>query len=257
MKVISSRENRYIKECLKLKKRKYRDQTGLFVIEGPKMLKEAINSPNVKISYIFIEASLADDYEGFDQGEVFVLDSKLLMEIADTETPQGIVAVVEKPLWSLDNIKKVSSTLVLLDGIADPGNMGTIIRTAWAFNVDGILLTKGCVDPFGHKVVRSTMGGIFNIPVFQNITMSDIESFKKSGFSVIGSAVKNAVNYNEYDFTMPTIVIIGNEAHGISEELLDLCDKLITIPINPCVDSLNAGIACGIILSEARKQKDI
>lgn len=257
MKVISSRENRYIKECLSLKKKKYRDQTGLFVIEGPKMLKEALNSPNVKIAYTFIEASLADTYEVPDEGEVYVLDSKLLAEITDTETPQGIVAVVEKPNWKLDDIKKASSLLVLLDGVADPGNMGTIIRTAWAFNLDGILLTKGCVDPFGHKVVRSTMGGIYNIPIFQNITIGDIESFKKEGFRLLGSALKNAVNYYDYDFTKSTIVVIGNEAHGVSKELFNLCDDLITIPINPSVDSLNAGIACGIILSEAKKQKDV
>lgn len=256
MKVITSRENHYIKECVKLKKRKYRDQTGLFVIEGPKMLSEAVNSPNIKLAYIFIEKSLAEDFQLPDNTEVFVLDNKLIAEIADTETPQGIVAVVEKPRWELDNIKKDNATLLLLDGIADPGNMGTIIRTAWAFNVDGILLTKGCVDPYSHKVVRSTMGGIYNIPIFQNITFSDIESFKKKGFRLVGSAVKNAVKYYEYDFTKSTIIIIGNEAHGISEELLAICDDLVTIPINPCVDSLNAGIACGIILSETQKQKE-
>lgn len=258
MKTISSRDNRYIKECLKLKKRKYRDTTGLFVVEGHKMLMEAIACSNQKICHVFVEETMVDNYDLSELScDVFVINSKLMAEISDTDTPQGIIAVVAKPVWSLENLKKSNKVLVLLDSIADPGNMGTIIRTAWAFNGGGVLLTAGCVDPYGHKVVRSTMGGIFNIPIIQNITISDIIDLKQAGFSLLGSALNNATKYYEIDFTKPSIIIIGNEAHGVSKEFFSICDDLVTIPINPYVDSLNAGVACGIILSEVQKQKDV
>ncbi len=256
MKTITSRDNRHIKECLKLKKRKYRDISGLFVVEGLKIIEEAQAASNLKIRYIFAEESVALNYPLQDLGaEVFMVNSRLMEEISNTDTPQGLVAIVEKPVWDITAIKNNASLLVLLDGIADPGNMGTIIRTAWAFGAGGILLTNDCVDPFSPKVVRSTMGGIFNLPVFEDITISDINDLKESGFRLISSAVNVAASYYECDFTKPAIITIGNEAHGVSPELLKKSDVLVTIPINPCVDSLNAGIACGIILSEVWKQK--
>ncbi|HZK42684.1 MAG TPA: RNA methyltransferase [Syntrophomonadaceae bacterium] len=257
MKIISSRDNRYIKDCIKLKMRKYRDITGLFVIEGKRMMEELIACPDLKIRHVFIEESVANDYdlEVFNS-EVFLINSKLMAEISDTDNPQGILAVVEQPIWNKENLKKDASVLVLLDGITDPGNMGTIIRTSWVFNVDGVLLTSGCVDPYSHKVVRSTMGGILNIPIFRNITISDIEDLTAANFSLLGSTVNDAKKYYEYDFTIPTIIIIGSEGQGMSSSLAKRCHDLITIPINPNADSLNAGVACGIILSEVLRQRD-
>lgn len=256
MKIITSRDNRYIKEALKLKQRKYRVSEGLFLIEGQKMLDEALAySPDV-IKYIFIDESVDFHASSPLNEKTYVINHKLMQEVSDTESPQGIVAVVEKPRWQLNNITKDNSLLVLLDEVADPGNMGTIIRTAWAFNVDGILLTKGCVDPFSSKVIRSSMGGIFNIPIIENITISDIVDLKAKGYRLISTALNVAKSHYECNYIAPSIIVIGNEAHGISDKILNASDCLITIPINPRVDSLNAGVACGIILSEARKQKD-
>ncbi|HZJ84869.1 MAG TPA: RNA methyltransferase [Syntrophomonadaceae bacterium] len=256
MKVISSRDNRHIKDCLKLKQRKYRDAKGLFIIEGSIMLEEALSFNKFAIQQIFLTESLANKLDLAElNSEIFLLNTRLMAEISETSTPQGVLAVVEKPVWSLENIKKESSLLVLLDRIADPGNMGTIIRTALALGVEGLLLTPACVDPFSPKVVRSSMGAIFNIPLLQNITLSDINIFKEKGFKLVGTALNNAAIYYEYDYNNPSIIVIGNEAHGLSEELVHKCDKLVKIPINPIVDSLNAGVACGIILSEAWKQK--
>ncbi len=256
MKVISSRDNRYIKECFKLKQRKYRESGGIFLVEGLKMLEEALAFSPAVIKYVLIDESIEHLELPQISGQVFLVNHKLMQEISDTETPQGIVAVVEKPYRRLDDLIKDNSLLVLLDGVADPGNMGTIMRTAWAFDAGGILLTKGCVDPFSPKAVRSSMGGIFNLPIIENITISDIEDLQKSGFQLISTAIKAPICYCECDYTRPSIITIGNEAHGISQEIGQISNALISIPINPRVDSLNAGVACGIILSEVRKQKD-
>lgn len=256
MKIISSRDNQYIKDCLKLKQRKYRDKTNHFIIEGQRIFKEAVTYSPHSIKQIFIEESEVNKYDLAEvKAEIFIISSKLMLEISDTDTPQGILAVVEKLDWDLEKVKRDNNLFVLLDNIADPGNIGTIIRTALAFNIGGVLLTLGSVDPYSPKVIRSTMGGIFHLPIFQNITLSDIENFKNAGFKLVGSSLNNAINYYEYDYKNPTILIIGNEAHGISHELLNRCDNLVKIPINVVVDSLNAGVACGIILSEAWKQK--
>ncbi len=258
MKIITSRDNRNIKNCLKLKQKKHRDDQGLFFIEGIKMFAEALISYKTGIQQVFVDESMVDQLDLSEiKSQIFVLNSRLMAEISDTSTPQGVLAVIKKPVWDFAQIPENTSLLVLLDGIADPGNMGTIIRTALALGVGGLLLRPGCVDPFSPKVVRATMGGIFNLPLMEDITLSHISNFKKAGFKIVGADIGNSLPYYKYDFTHPSIIVIGNETHGISKELLHKCDKLVKIPINPSVDSLNAGVACGIILSEVWKQKNI
>ncbi|NLJ72947.1 MAG: RNA methyltransferase [Syntrophomonadaceae bacterium] len=254
MKVISSRDNQHIKNCLKLKQKKYRDDTKLYVVEGQRIYDEVTTYSSHSIKQVFVVETEVAKYNFTSlSADIFIINDKLMQEISDTTSPSGILAILEKPIWDIETVKQEGKLLVLLDNIADPGNVGTIIRTSAAFDVDGLFLNKGCVDPYNHKVVRATMGGILHLPIFANITISDILDFKNAGYMLVGTSLDNAINYYEYDFTSPTILVIGSEAFGISLELLNKCDKLVKIPINPAMDSLNAGVACGIILSEARK----
>jgi len=207
----------------------------------------------------FVDKEYVEEYDYLFQElceiEWFLLDSKLMDSICDTRTPQGIAAVVKIPRWDLQSIISNSGFFVLLDHLADPGNMGTIIRTAWALGVDGVLLTEGCADPFSSKVVRSTMGGILNVPIFPDFAIDDIKSLKSDGYSLLCSSLESKRSLFSVDFTKSKILIIGNESQGVSEEIQQLCDVFFKIPINTQVDSLNAAIACAIIVAEASKQR--
>jgi len=258
MKRITSRENDNIKQVLKLRKKKYQDRDNMFFIEGKKMLGEALRCRELLVK-IFIEESVAEEYLHFKNTlpgvEKNILDSRLMNTICDTETPQGIAAIVKKPVWSIENIIDQKAFFILLDQISDPGNMGTIIRTSWGLGVDGILLTGGCVDPFNPKVIRATMGGVFNLPLFVNSLDEHIKLLKKNNYSFMGASLETEISVYSMDFKGPLVVVIGSESSGISEEIQGVCEKFFKIPLNPGVDSLNAAVACAIITSEINKQR--
>lgn len=258
MRYIKSRENKYLKQASKLKNKKHRAKEEMFIIEGPKMIEEALRHKGLLLRG-FVDKEHEEEYHGLieemDETECFLLESKLMDSICDTRNPQGIAAIVKMPRWDLENIIGNSGFFVLLDHISDPGNMGTIIRTSWALGVDGVLLSEGCVDPFSSKVVRSTMGGIFNVPLFPDLTLDDIKSLKSDGYSLLCSSLEAKRSLFSVDFTKRKVLIIGNESQGVSNDIKELCDVIFKIPINTQVDSLNAAIACAIIVSEASKQR--
>lgn len=258
MRYIKSRENKYLKQASKLKSKKHRIKEESFIIEGPKMIEEAIQHRNLLLrGFVDKECKKAHNslVEELHEIDWFLLDTKLMNSICDTRKPQGIAAVVKMPRWDLQNIIRNAGFFVLLDHISDPGNMGTIIRTAWALGVDGVLLTEGCVDPFSSKVVRSTMGGIFNVPLFPDLTLDDIKSLKSNGYSLLCSSLEAKRSLFSVDFTKSKVLIIGSESQGVSNDIKELCDVFFKIPINTQVESLNAAIACAIIVSEASKQR--
>lgn len=149
--------------------------------------------------------------------------------------------------------------MLFLDGIQDPGNMGTIIRTADAFNIDGIILGEGCVDPYNSKVVRSTMGSIFRVPLY--ICKNSIESLlelKGKGFNIIATSLRGISIYNvDFNFNKKFLCIIGNEANGVSPKILDFADRQIKIPMPGNAESLNAGVAASIIMYEAMRSRNM
>ena len=150
-----------------------------------------------------------------------------------------------------------NACLFLLDQISDPGNLGTIIRTAWALDIDGILLSKGCTDPFSPKAVRASMGGILNIPVYTSVGLKELDSLKSAGYKITGTALNVRTSVFDCDYRQAQVIVIGSESRGVRPEIQRCCDKLIKIPINPAVDSLNAAVACAIIMAEVRKQRYI
>lgn len=260
MQVISSKDNETIKQIRKLKDKKYRDQNNEFIIEGIKLLKEAIQE-KAKIKIIVV----CDDCE-----KNGTLDKKLLYEIAkynciyvtekvfnlitDVSNPQGVLAVVEKN----NNIKDINfndDLILILDNLQDPGNLGTIIRTLDSINLKQIIISKGSGDVYNPKVVRSSMGAIFRVKVLESDNLEKtIKELKKHKFTVMATDLNTNSSIYDEKYSKCAI-IIGNEANGVSEEILNLADKKIKIPMLGKTESLNASVATGIILYEYVRQK--
>lgn len=258
MKYISSVDNKNIKLAAKLTEKKVRDREGLFLVEGRKSTLEALKRPGL-VNLIFLDDSYQAEYQeliaDYNNLDWYSVNSQLMKRICQTETPQGIAALVKKPQWSWDKIIAEDSLLLLLDRISDPGNMGTIIRTAWAFNVDGILLSRGCADPFGPKVVRSTMGGILNVPLFTDLSEEQLGILKDNKYIFMGADVTGDNSFYDMDFSNRLVVVIGSEAKGINDDIKGRCNYLFKIPINSRADSLNAAVACAIIIEMAYRQR--
>ena len=257
MKVIISQDNKYIKLASSLKHRKYRDAEGMFLVEGRRAAKEALERPDL-VQAVFWDESLSEDDPLYAVAasfpECFVLDSRLMKHVCSTETPQGIAAIVKKPAWAWDAMLTPGGILILLDRISDPGNLGSMLRTCWAFGVGGVLMTRGCVDPFSPKVVRSTMGAILNVPVFTNISEEQLDVLNQRGYRFMSTDILGSVKYSAVKYGHQSVIIFGSEAQGVSIDLKKRCDLFINIPMNPRVDSLNVAAACAIIIAEARRQ---
>ncbi len=258
--VISSKDNENIKNIRKLKEKKYRDLNNEYIIEGIKLVKEAIDE-NVNIKTIVV----CDDCE-----KNGTLDKTLLYEIArfnciyvtekvfdlltDVANPQGILAVVEKN----NNIQEINynqDLILILDNVQDPGNLGTIMRTADSVNLKQIIVSKGCGDVYNPKVVRSTMGAIFRVEILEKENLEDaIKEIKKHGFKTMATdlGTESSIYDEKYN---KCAVVIGNEANGVSQQILDIVDQKIKIPMLGKTESLNASVATGIILYEYVRQK--
>lgn len=236
MQVISSKDNEIVKNIRKLKEKKYRDLSNCYVIEGIKLLKEAIEE-NAKIKQIVI----CDDCE-----KNGTLDKKLLYEIAkynciyvtekvfniltDVANPQGVLAVIEKEN-NLTEINWNEDLILILDNLQDPGNLGTILRTADSANLKQIIVSKNCGDIYNPKVVRATMGAIFRVKVLESENLAEtIKEIKKHKFTVLATDLKESKSIYEESYNK-TAVIIGNEANGVEEEILELADRKIKIPM--------------------------
>lgn len=241
---IESSHNKIIKEINSLKQRKYRRQKGLFIVEGERLLSEA--SP----VYVLVREDYAGDLGRFEK--VYTTSAALFDKTADTVSPQGILGVCPIPHADINDIPK-DPFLVLLDCVTDPGNMGTIIRTADAAGADGVVLSKGCTDPYGLKTVRSTMGSIFHLPVYTDVDL--VGFLKTADIKTFAAHLKGTKSCFDTDMTGGAGIIIGNEANGISEEAAELATQLVKIPMPGKAESMNAAIAAGIMIYEAVRQR--
>ena len=259
MKKITSKDNSLIKQICKLKERKYRNEYGMFVIEGAKIVKEAI-AEGVKIKEIIvneetlesslIENNLKEQLKEFDYIEVPSNIFKLLTEV---EKPQGILAVIEKEKENT-KIDYNQDIILALDDIQDPGNLGTIIRTADSIGLKQILVSKGTVDAYNSKVIRSTMGAIFRVKILECENLPNtLKEIQANGFEILTTSLKT--NKTIYDIKFnKKVIVIGNEANGVSKEILDLSDEKAIIPMKGKTESLNASIATAVILYEYIRQ---
>jgi RNA methyltransferase, TrmH family len=267
MDTITNLENPKIKYYRSLTQKKYRDKEGKFLIEGLRFVLEALEDATARGK---IEVLIAE--ENFLQGpkardlmtriddlgvNLIMVSEKVLKSLAETENPQGIIGVLSYDEDTLETLKFADKAfLLIIDGVQDPGNLGTIIRTAHAAGVDGILLTKGTVDLYNAKVLRSTMGSIFKPKLIKGIETADIISYFKANQIPIAVADVNAdLDYYNLDYTNSIALVVGNEANGPSSEILNEAQYKINIPMPGGTESLNVAIAAGILLYEGVRQK--
>ena len=260
MQVITSKENETVKIIKKLKDKKYRDETGLYIIEGIKMLEEAIEE-KARIRKIIIceECLKAGDLEQKVLYEIakyncIYVNSKVFNSLTDVVAPQGIMAVIEKPNKDI-KIKYDQDIILALDGIQDPGNLGTILRTADSVNLKQIIVTKNTADSYNPKVVRSTMGAILRIKIIETDDLAKtLKEAKKNKFKIVATSLDTNNIIYDIDYNKK-VIVIGNEANGVSKEIQELADNKVKIPMLGKTESLNASVATGIILYEYVRQK--
>lgn len=237
--LITSLNNEHIKEILKLKEKKYRDLSNTFLIEGRHLVLEAHREK--KIVELILEK---DELFPLDVNTLYV-SSNVMNKLSDLKTPSNVMAVVEK----LDE-KEVGEKILILDNIQDPGNLGTIIRSAVAFNFDTIVLSPKTVDLYNPKVVRSTQGMMFHTNIIIREPVNFINKLKSEGYKIVGTKVTNGVDVRESKTYSHFALIIGNEGKGMSEELSELCDEYLYIKMNDQCESLNAAVAASILMYE-------
>ena len=239
--MITSRSNVQIKKIRKLlSSAKERKVSGLFVTEGMRLTGEV---PEKLLDSVYISAGLKADVSRFKNAET--VDRDVFEGISDTVNPQGILAVVRQPEWNVSY--SGNGRVLLLDGIRDPGNLGTIIRTAEAAGVDAVFMSPDCVDLYNPKVIRSTMGSIFRVPVVTADLINTIVRLKDAGRKVYGTSLSAAKSYREADLSAAAIVI-GSEANGISDAVAGAVDENIMIPMAGQVESLNAAVSAAVLM---------
>ena len=251
---ITSSSNNKCKYVRSLSKKKTRDEMREYTVEGIKSVSDALLSGK-EISALYVSFSFYDN-ESFSYPAdipLYKTVDSVFEKMCDTKAPQGILAVVKMGEDSFE--PDIEKAYIYCDCLNDPGNLGTIIRTADAAGFDGVLLSPGCVDAYSPKTVRASMGSFFNIKLRTNVTKEELSEYKKKGFNLLGGALnENTIDYRSADMTKPTIIIIGNEANGISAEVLKLCE-CVKIPILGKAESLNAGVAAAILMYELLRQR--
>ncbi|MBE5966754.1 MAG: RNA methyltransferase [Lachnospiraceae bacterium] len=259
--VISSSSNAQVKNLnLLQKKAKAREEQGVFVVEGRKMFEEARDAGLLVKTYAcesFYQEKLQEDGAYFHDLDYEVITDALCKEISETKTPQGIMGVVTKTENSLtDILKKPDPLLLLLEDIRDPGNLGTILRTAEGAGVTGVILNRSCVDIYNPKVIRSTMGSIYRVPFYRaEDFIGTIAEIKKQSITIFAAHLLGRVYDTDKSFERGCAFLIGNEANGLSEEASQMADIRIKIPMAGKVESLNAAVAAAILMYEAARQR--
>lgn len=263
IKHITSTSNPVAKEALRLKERQSKD--GAFIIEGPHLLQMALSS-KCTIKEVFFTAAFGSKTEGgrmirdaqSKNIKLYEADDALLSKISDAVTSQGVAAVVSMELSGLDEINLSESPLVVIcDAIQDPGNTGTIIRTADALSADAVVLLDGCCSPFNLKTVRSTAGSIFNIPVAVTTCKELLEYLKSKNIALYASAASGSIPIFDADLRSASALAFGSEARGLRPEIMAAAKCSIAIPITGRAESLNVASAAAVCLYEALRQRGI
>lgn len=248
-----------VKNIKKLKEKKYRNEYNQYIIEGIKLVEEAINE-KTKINKIV----LCDDCESsgmipqnlmyeIAKYDCVYVTKKVFDTITDVSTPQGILAVIEKN--NSKEIKYDEDIIVVLDGVQDPGNLGTILRTVDSANLKQIIVSEKTADSYNPKVVRSTMGAIFRVNIVEsNDIVTTLKEIKNNGYKVMTTSLDTDNSIYTVDYNKK-VIVIGNEANGVSKEVFDLADEKIKIPMLGKTESLNAAVATGIVIYEYVRRK--
>lgn len=247
MEIITSLENKKIKYINKLKNKKFRDEEGIFVIETKHLVEEAYKSGFLTELYIVdtnIESNILED----DKINKYQITKEIMNKISSLESPSNFLGLVKKlPTINYGN------RLLILDNIQDPGNLGTIIRSAVAFNLDTLILSNDCVDLYNDKTIRSSEGMLFKLNILRKDLNTFLTELKNNNYTIYGTDVVNGSIVGEIKFPKKYAIIIGNEGKGLKSTLKNLVDQNIYIPMSFNAESLNAGIAASIIMYEMSK----
>lgn len=257
MNLITSAQNKIIKQALSLQNKKEREKLGLFIIEGERFVSEIPKDWEVS-HYIFSEDFYKKaNLDNFQFKNYFIVSNQIFKKISETSTPQGILAICKMKNFDLNYVlNQKDPCFVLLDRVMTPGNLGTIIRTADALGFNGIFLSQGCADIYNSKVLRSTMGSIFHLPVVKNCDFNIlIDKLKEKNINIVATSLDTENYIYDIDLKSPTAIIIGNEARGISNDIIEKCDFLAKIPMLGKVESINASIAGSIVFYELVRQR--
>lgn len=236
---ITSINNEYIKEISKLNEKKYRDKSNKYLIEGLHLVTEALKYDIIDTIIIREDFSYETDIKHI------IVSNEVMKKLSDNPSIPKIMAIVYKKESTISGNK-----ILLLDRLQDPGNLGTIIRSAVAFNFDTIILSNDTVDLYNSKVLRSTQGMLFNINILRQDLTSVINELKKNNYTIYGTKVDNGNDVKEINKINKFALIIGNEGTGISDNILKQCDKYLYIKMNNNCESLNAGVAASILMYE-------
>ncbi|GEB33527.1 MULTISPECIES: 23S rRNA (guanosine(2251)-2'-O)-methyltransferase RlmB [Brevibacillus] len=265
--IITSVQNPLVKRLHQLLDKKGREEQGRFLVEGAHLVEEALKSGAHVVTVLYdqernldpaCQRALANHPQ---DTQVIAASAAVLAKLSETKSPQGIVAEVNKTANEWDEwVNKLSdqddTLLLFLDEIQDPGNLGTILRTAEAAGVDGVVLGKGSVDIYNGKVVRATMGAMFRLPLFMRELGQAAEEWKRQGGRVlVSSLAQDSVAYDQAEYSGKIALVIGNEGRGVSKEMLACADQFVHIPLYGKAESLNAAVAAGIFVYEAQRNR--
>lgn len=250
--MITSKTNKLIKHIKSLHQKKYRDEFSEYFVEGKKLVLEAIEE-KVNIVKIVICNELFNENFNFPKYDVEYVNENVFNFISDTKTPQGILAVIKK-----DKKTEISGDVIFaLDDIQDPGNLGTIIRTLDCAGINTLLLSEGTADVYNPKTIRSTMGAIYRVNVLDNLNLiSELQKLKCNGYKIVITHLNTNKKHYNLDFSEKLVIVIGNEAKGVSDAINDLADIRVKIPMLGKTESLNASVAASIIAYENVRYKE-
>lgn len=259
--IISSSSNAQVKNITLLQKKpKAREEQGIFVVEGLKMFEEARDARLLVKAYVsesFYHEKMRDNPDFLEGLDYDIIVDSIFSSISETMTPQGILGTVKKSSYKLETmLQNPNACLLILEDIRDPGNLGTMIRTAEGAGITGIIFNNTTVDIYNPKVIRSTMGSIYRVPFFQTDNLTDtLNEIKKQNITIFAAHLTGISYHTEGSFLKKCAFLIGNEANGLSDQVSKVADTLIKIPMAGKVESLNAAVAAAILMYEAARQR--
>ena len=256
--MITSTSNPQVKRLLQLqRKSKARDEENVFVVEGLRMFVEV---PKARVEKVYVSDTFYNKKKQEVNWEEFpleILSDNVFKHVSDTQTPQGVLCIVKQKKYDIDSLLDIENPhFMVLDNLQDPGNLGTIVRTAEGAGVDAVFLSEDCVDIYNPKTIRSTMGSIYRMPtIYIEDTVNLLEKFKEKGIKSYAAHLEGKNSYDKEDYRGGTAILIGNEGNGLRDEVSEKADIWVRIPMEGQVESLNAAIAASIMMFEVARQR--
>ncbi len=256
--MITSTSNPQVKRLLQLqKKSKARNEEDVFVVEGLRMFAEV---PQERVEKVYVSETLFNMKKhdlNWEEFPLEILSDSVFKHVSDTQTPQGVLCIVKQKKYDLAALLNIENPhFIVLDNLQDPGNLGTIVRTAEGAGVDAVFMSRDCVDIYNPKTIRSTMGSIYRMPtIYIEDTVNLLEIFKEKGIKSYAAHLDGKNSYDKEDYCRGTAILIGNEGNGLRDEVSQKADIWVRIPMEGQVESLNAAIAASVFMFEVARQR--